>query len=77
MESLRYSSDLTKNNKWNLVSLGFASLLVVIGGLLALIVGVFVAYPMVWLMSLLAYRWMQYGRRAVEDAPGASRPALN
>jgi hypothetical protein len=68
-EAFRYSSALTTKNKWNLVALFFAIIFVFIGGLLALCVGLFIAYPMIWLMTILAYRWMQYGQRAVEDTP--------
>ncbi len=68
LEAFRYSSSLTTNNKWNLIGLGFAMIVVLFGGVLALCVGVFIAYPMIWLMTILAYRWMQYGQRSVEDS---------
>jgi len=75
LESLRYSAQLTKNNKWNMVGLFFLAMGVVVAGILAFCVGIFVAMPMVWLMMLVAYRWMRFGARAVEvessEAAGA------
>ena len=76
MESLTYSSSLTTNNRLNLFLLGLLSFAVMIAGLLALFVGIFFAMPVVWLGWIVAYRWMQYGRRAAEDHPGTSTPLL-
>ncbi|MBU6299963.1 MAG: DUF975 family protein [Verrucomicrobia bacterium] len=65
IESFKYSSALTTNNKWRIVLLYLAVLGVFLAGALALGVGLFVALPMIWLMLLLAFRWMQYGERAI------------
>jgi hypothetical protein len=65
IDSFKYSSALTTNNKWRIVLLYLAASGVCLAGALALGVGLFVAVPMVWLMQLLAFRWMQYGERAI------------
>jgi hypothetical protein len=72
LESLSYSSRLTTNNKWNLVGLFFLALGVIVAGLLAFCVGIFVAYPMVWMMAFVAYRWMQYGSAGADLGTGRS-----
>lgn len=77
MESLRYSSDLTKNNRMNLLVLGLLCFLVVLAGLLALVVGLAFAIPVVTLALALAYRVLQYGYRAMLDEPGTKRPQLH
>ncbi len=76
MESLNYSASITRNNKVNLVLLWLLSIAIMIGGILALCVGLLVAAPAISIMYLLAYRWMQYGPAAVEDQPGTRTPLL-
>lgn len=76
LESFRISSDLTTNNRLNVVLLMFASLVVVILGLLALCIGVLFAYPVVALAWAVAYRWMEFGHRAAMDHPGTTTPML-
>ncbi len=65
-DSLSYASRLTTNSRLNLFVLGIFSILVMIAGFLALIVGLFFAYPVVLLAWAVSYRWMQYGRRVAE-----------
>jgi hypothetical protein len=77
LESLKYSSSITTNNRLNLFLLGVLSFFIVIAGLLALVVGLVFAIPVVWLATFAAYRWMQYGRQAVEDQPGTTMPVLS
>jgi uncharacterized membrane protein len=76
MESLRYSSELTKNNRMNLFVLGLLSMLVFLAGALALLIGLAFAIPVVTLAFALAYRVLQYGQRAMLDEPGTKRPQL-
>lgn len=76
MQSLSYSSSITTNNRLNLLVLGLLSIAIVIAGLLALVVGLVFAYPLVWLSWMVAYRWMQYGSRAAQDHPGTATPLL-
>jgi hypothetical protein len=70
MESLAYSSSITKNNRFNLCQLALLSFFIVLAGFIALVVGVIFAGPVAWLSWLVAYRWMQYGGRAAMDPPG-------
>jgi ABC-type multidrug transport system fused ATPase/permease subunit len=77
MDSLSYSSSITTNNRLNLFLLALLSIAIVIAGLLALVVGLIFAYPVVWMSWMAAFRWMQYGRRAVEDHPGTKTPLLS
>lgn len=77
MDSLKYSSSITTNNRLNLFLLLLLSIAIAIAGLLALVVGLIFAYPVIWLSWIVAYRWMQYGRRVVEDHPGTQTPVLS
>jgi uncharacterized membrane protein len=77
MDSLNYSSSITTNNRLNLFLLILLSIAIGIAGLLALVVGLIFAYPVIWLSWIAAFRWMQYGRRAVEDHPGTTTPLLS
>lgn len=67
MEAFRYSSSLTTNNRLNLFWLALLGMLITLAGLLACGVGLIFAGPVAWLSWIAAYRWMQYGRRAVQD----------
>jgi hypothetical protein len=60
-DSFKYSARLTEGQKGNLFLLGILSMLIVIAGVLALFVGLIFAYPLIWLASMVAYRWLQYG----------------
>ncbi len=62
IESLQYSARLTEGNKMNLFGLYLLCFLVVLAGLLALLVGLIAALPVVYLAPYVAYRWMQHGR---------------
>jgi uncharacterized membrane protein len=77
MDSFKYSSQLTENNRLNLLVIWLFSILIFIAGCLALIVGLLFAYPMMALMWVIAYRWMQYGGRAVLDDPTTQKPILS
>ena len=76
MESLSYSSSITTNNRMNLFVLALLSLVIFIAGVLALVVGLIFAYPLVLMSWVVAYRWMQYGHRAAMDEPGTQTPVL-
>ncbi|MCC6881033.1 MAG: DUF4339 domain-containing protein [Verrucomicrobiales bacterium] len=67
MESFQYSASITTNNLGNLFGLAVLGILIVIAGILALLVGVVFAYPVVWLSGVVAYRWMRFGRAVVQD----------
>ena len=41
-----------------------------------MIVGLLFAFPMMFLAWTVAYRWMQYGGRAVMDDPIGKQPLL-
>lgn len=62
IESLKYSARLTEGNKMNLFGLFVLCFLVVLAGILALLVGLLAALPVVYLAPYVAYRWMQRGR---------------
>lgn len=76
IESLGCSWNLTKGNGLNLFLIVLFSIGIVIAGCIALIVGMLFAYPMIWLMWIVAYRWLQYGGRAVLDDPMTQKPLL-
>lgn len=77
IESFKYSWNLTRGNGLNLFVILLFSILVVIAGCIALIVGLLFAFPMMLLMWTVAYRWMQYGGRAVLDDPMTQEPVLS
>ncbi|RYD31404.1 MAG: hypothetical protein EOP85_22795 [Verrucomicrobiaceae bacterium] len=76
MESFRYSSSITTNNRWNLFLLAILCFLIALAGVVALCVGVVFAVPVAWLSTVVAYRWLQYGSRAAMDHPGTTIPML-
>ncbi len=65
IDSLKYSSKITEGNRLNLLVLGIFSFLIVLAGVIALIVGLIVAIPIVWVAGFVAYRWLQYGRQSI------------
>lgn len=67
IEALKYSARLTEGNKLNLFLLWFVCAGLVLAGIIALLIGLAFALPMVYLISYVAYRWMQYGPRAAAD----------
>lgn len=75
-DSFGYSWNLTRGNGLNLFVIFLFSICIVIAGCLALLVGLLFAYPMMWLLWIVAYRWLQYGGRAVLDEPSTSQPML-
>lgn len=67
MEAFNYSSSITQNNKLPLLVLWLASVLILLAGALALCVGLIFAYPLIWVIGFVAYRWMQVGSAAVRS----------
>jgi hypothetical protein len=65
IEALKYSSKITQGNLLNLFGLIIVCILVVLAGVLALVVGLIVAIPITHLATLVAYRWLQYGRASL------------
>ena len=76
MDAFGYSARLTENNKLNIFVIFLFSIGILIAGCIALIVGLLFAYPMIGVMWIVAYRWMQYGGRAVLDDPATGQPLL-
>lgn len=76
IESLKYSWELTKGNGLNLFVIGLFTILILLAGCIAMFVGMLFAFPMMFLMWIVAYRWMQYGGRAVMDDPMTKQPLL-
>ena len=76
IDSLKYSANLTKNNGLNLFGLFVMIFLVTLAGILALVVGLIFAIPVATLALPLAYRYLQFGPRALTDHPGTGVPVL-
>ena len=66
IESLQYSAALTQN-KMALLGFYFLLFLIYFAGILAFCVGVIFAVPLIWLASLVAYRWLKYGPTGMQD----------
>jgi GYF domain 2 len=75
--ALKYSWRITQNNGFNLFIIGILGAFILLAGLLALLVGMIFAAPMVMLMTPLAYRFLQYGQQALTDHPGTETPSLS
>lgn len=75
--ALRYSSELTANNRANLFVLFLFAIVIMFAGCAALLVGMLFAYPVMWLSWIVAYRWLQYGARAILDDPATGQPMLS
>lgn len=65
IESLKYSSQLTRDNKLSLLGLGFLSSLIVLAGAIALLFGLLWAIPTVWLASTIAYCYLHGGEKSI------------
>lgn len=55
-DAIKTSWDMTKGHVIDLVVIAIVSAIIVIGGVLALIIGLFVAIPVISLMSVLVYK---------------------
>ncbi len=77
IESFEYSSSITTNNRGNLFVLWLLILLLGLLGMITCGLGFLFIGPMIWLITLIAYRWMQYGRDAAADHPGTTEPMLS
>lgn len=76
-EAFKYSAQITKNNLLELFVINLFMIGVTIAGCIALIVGLLFAYPLMLLMWIVAYRWLQYGGRAILDDPMTGTPMLS
>jgi len=65
IDSLKYSSALTRDNKWRLIGLTILNTLIVIAGFIALFVGLIWAIPVAWLSLLIAYLYLHNGERSL------------
>lgn len=65
-EAFEYSSRITQNNKWRLLGLAIVAGLIAMSGVLLCLVGVIFTGPVAMLAWVAGYRWMQYGRSAIE-----------
>jgi len=77
IECLRYSSRITTKQKLRLVLLILVAFVLIIVGIIPCGLGLFLVYPMLWLMSVLVYRWMQYGARGIADPRETGRNHLS
>lgn len=76
IDAFKYSSRITQNNRLELFVIMLFTIGIVIAGCFAFLVGLLFAYPMIFLMWIVAYRWLQYGGRAILDDPASGQPQL-
>ncbi|MGJ8696427.1 MAG: DUF4339 domain-containing protein [Verrucomicrobiaceae bacterium] len=69
ISALKYSSQLTRDNRLSLFGLWLLGFLITIAGALALLVGLIVAIPVVWLSTLVAYRYLHAGPNGLKVLP--------
>jgi hypothetical protein len=65
IDSLKYSSELTRNNKWSIIGLSIINCFIVLAGVIALLVGLIWAIPVAWLSLLVAYLYLHNGERSL------------
>jgi len=66
IESFKYSSELTRDNKMNLLGLAILSFFIIIAGILVIFVGLIWAWPCVWLAQFIAYKYLHGGEENVQ-----------
>ncbi|MEM7145868.1 MAG: GYF domain-containing protein [Verrucomicrobiota bacterium] len=66
IEGLKASWEMTKGNVWRLIGLWIVMVGIVLVGALALVVGLVLAYPVVFLATVIAFQSMRYGAESVE-----------
>lgn len=66
IDALKYSWNLTRGNGLSLFGLAILTFLIAVAGLLALVVGLIVAIPVVWLAQLIAYRYLHAGAQGIK-----------
>ena len=76
IDAFKYSSELTKNNRLNLLGLFVIMFFVMIAGALALVIGLIFALPLVAMMLPVAYRFLQFGGAALRDDEDSKVPLL-
>ena len=69
IDSLKYSSQITRDNKLGLLGLYILAFFVVVAGFLALLVGLIWAIPTAWLSTTIAYRYLHSGPQGIRVLP--------
>lgn len=67
MDSLKYSWRITKNNFWRFILLGLISFGLILAGLIALLIGVFVAIMIIDIAYVVAYRILSSSSKQIEN----------
>ncbi|MBP6942689.1 MAG: DUF975 family protein [Candidatus Buchananbacteria bacterium] len=75
IEALKYSGELTKGIKWQLLGYSIVAILIILLGAIALLVGLLVAVPVVMFASVHIYRKLQGQATVVSVTPTAPTPA--
>jgi hypothetical protein len=76
IDSIKYSFKLTEKNALNNVGLFLMCMLILILGVIALLVGLVFAIPVMMLSIPIAFRFLQYGNVALLDHQGTETPML-
>lgn len=69
ISALKYSYRLTRENTLSRLGLAIISILIVVAGFIALFVGLIIAIPVVWMTSLVAYRYLHAGTNGLKVLP--------
>ena len=69
ISALKYSYRLTRENTLSRLGLAIISILIVFAGVIALGVGLIIAIPVVWMTSLVAYRYLHAGTNGLKVLP--------
>jgi hypothetical protein len=76
IESLQYSSQITRGSRVSIVFLYILGMIAAVVGMIALCVGLLFTIPVSMIAMTVAFRWLQYGNRAAMDHPGTTTPML-
>ncbi len=76
IDSIKYSFKLTEKNALNNLGLFLMSFLILLLGVIALVIGLIFAIPVITLAMPIAFRFLQYGDVALQDHLGTETPLL-
>ena len=67
IESLQQSFNLTRGNLWKIILILLISIALIFAGLIALLVGLIITYPLVNVILVVTYRKLVYSHQDVDD----------
>jgi hypothetical protein len=69
ISALKYSYQLSRENTLSLFGLAIICFLILLVGFIALYIGLIISFPVVWMTSLVAYRYLHAGPNGLKVLP--------